>query len=374
MNRRISFGAFFLLLPACAGMAFAAEEPQTLKIGARAPDFTLPGVDGRDYSLADFASAEVLVIVFTCNHCPTAQAYEDRIQQLSGEFKDKGVALVAISPNDPLALRLDELGYTDLGDSFEDMKIRAKDKKFTFPYLYDGDEQAVSKAFGPVSTPHAFVFDKKRELRYVGRIDDSESVDRVTSPDLRNAIEAVLAGGPAPIETTKTVGCSIKWSDKRGSVQESLDQWAQKEVTIEPIDEAGVRALVKNDSKNYRLINVWATWCGPCVVEFPSLIEISRMYSTREFEVVTISADRPDAAGKALEFLKTQRASTKNYIFSLEDTYKLIEAVDPGWQGALPYTMFVAPGGEVVFKQMGQIDPLEVKRQIVAKLGRVFGN
>ena len=372
MNRRISFGAFFLLLPACAGMAFAAAEPQTLKIGAKAPDFTLPGVDGRDYSLADFASAEVLVIVFTCNHCPTAQAYEDRIQQLSVEFKDKGVALVAISPNDPLALRLDELGYTDLSDSFDDMKVRAKDKAISYPYLYDGDDQKVSLAYGPVSTPHAFVFDKKRGLRYVGRIDDSERVDHVTSPDLRNAIAAVLAGGPAPVETTKTVGCSIKWSDKRGSVQESLDEWAKKEVAVETIDEAGVRALVKNDSKNYRLINVWATWCGPCVTEFPSLIEISRMYSTRDFEMVTISADRPDAAGKALEFLKKQLASSKNYIFSLDDTYKLIEAVDPDWQGALPYTMFVAPGGEVVFKQMGPIDPLGAKRQIVAKLGRIY--
>src|SRR5262245_5327085 len=120
--------------------AVSAEPPgfQTLAIGAGAPDFKLPGVDGRDYSLKDFANAKILVVIFTCNHCPTAQAYEDRIIKLAKDYKDKGVAVVAISPNDRRAVRLDELGYTDLSDSFEEMKIRAKDRKYGFPYLYDG--------------------------------------------------------------------------------------------------------------------------------------------------------------------------------------------------------------------------------------------
>src|SRR5437588_4633361 len=112
--------------------ARAAEQPKTLDIGSPAPDFNLPGVDGKDHSLKDFASARVLVIVFTCNHCPTAQAYEKRILELDADYKDKGVALVAISPNDPQAVRLDELGYTDLSDSFEEMKVRAKYHHFTF--------------------------------------------------------------------------------------------------------------------------------------------------------------------------------------------------------------------------------------------------
>src|SRR5918996_451372 len=114
---------------------------KTLEIGAAALDFRLPGVDGRDYTLADFAKAEVLVVVFTCNHCPTAQAYEERLLRLHADYKDRGVALVAISPNDPLAVRLDELGYSDLGDSFEDMKIRARDQHYAYPYLYDGETQ-----------------------------------------------------------------------------------------------------------------------------------------------------------------------------------------------------------------------------------------
>ena len=111
---------------------------RTLEIGSAAPDFNLPGVDGKQYSLASFRRDDILVVVFTCNHCPTAQAYEDRIKQLVTDYKDKKVAVVAISPNDPLAVRLDELAYTDVSDALEDMKIRAKDHAFNFPYLYDG--------------------------------------------------------------------------------------------------------------------------------------------------------------------------------------------------------------------------------------------
>src|SRR5262245_41900232 len=122
------------------GSSVIAADPagfKTLAIGDAAPDFKLPGVDGKDYSLASFAEAKFLLVVFTCNHCPTAQAYEERIKRLAADYKDKGVALVAISPNDPAAVRLDELGYTDLSDSFEEMKIRAKDHHWNFPYLYD---------------------------------------------------------------------------------------------------------------------------------------------------------------------------------------------------------------------------------------------
>ena len=135
------------------------SDPKTLGIGSQAPDFHLPGIDGRTYSLKDFEQSPVLVIIFSCNHCPTAQAYEDRIIAINNDYKPKGVALVMISPNSTKALNLSELGYTDMGDSFEEMQQRAKDKGFTFPYLYDGDEQKCALEYGPAATPHCFVFD-----------------------------------------------------------------------------------------------------------------------------------------------------------------------------------------------------------------------
>src|SRR5687767_12608736 len=148
----------------------AAADPKPLDTGAAAPDFSLPGVDGKNHSLKDFATAKVLVVLFTCNHCPTAQAYEKRVVALHADYKDKGVALVAISPNDPVAVRLDELGYTDLNDTLEEMKLRAKEAGFAFPYLYDGQTQKTSREYGNVATPHVFIFDAARKLRYQGRI------------------------------------------------------------------------------------------------------------------------------------------------------------------------------------------------------------
>jgi len=155
----------------CAFGAVIAGDPPppTLAIGSTAPDFTLPGADGRDWSLADFKGAKALVVIFNCNHCPTAQAYEGRIKKLVEDYKPLGAAIIAISPNDPKSIRLDELGYTDLSDTLAEMKTRAKDENFNFPYLYDGDSEKVSKAFGPVATPHAFVFGADRKLRYAGR-------------------------------------------------------------------------------------------------------------------------------------------------------------------------------------------------------------
>jgi peroxiredoxin len=344
----------------------------TLEIGQAAPDFCLPGVDGKEQCLKDFADAKVLVVIFSCNHCPTAQAYEGRIKKLVDDYRAKGVALVVISPNDPKALRLDELGYTDVGDSLEDMKLRAEEQKFNFPYLYDGDEQKVSRAYGPVATPHVFVFDRQRKLRYAGRIDDSAKPDRVTSRDTRNAIDAVLAGRPVPVEKTRTVGCSIKWSDKRPSVQAALERWAKEEVTLEPIDKAGVEALVKNDSKKLRLVNVWATSCGPCLGEFPELVAMHRSYRRREFELITIGLDPPEREAQALTILKEEHASSKNYLFTGGNEYVLAEALDPKWQGAMPYTMLVAPGGKVIYRKQGELDPLELKRAIVGHLGRVY--
>jgi thiol-disulfide isomerase/thioredoxin len=372
-----------VLLPLALLVAAALSPPRavaddgpavpTLAIGASAPDFDLPGVDGKRYTLASFAGAKVLVLVFTANHCPTAQAYEERIEKLHADFEGRGVQIVLVSPNDPLALRLDEQGYSDVGDTLEDMKVRARDRGWTMPYLYDGETEAMSRKYGPVATPHVFVFDAGRKLRFVGRVDDNENPARATTADARNAIEAVLAGKPVPVETTKVFGCSVKWSDKRGWVKEGYSKWAQEPVLLEPIDEAGVRAQAANaGGKKLRLINVWATWCGPCVVEFPDLVSIHRIYRGREFEVVTVNADDPGKKDKALEFLKEQQASTRNHAFDKGDPYALIEALDAKWQGGLPHTIVVAPGGEVIYRSEGAFETLKLRKAIVGWLGRYY--
>jgi peroxiredoxin len=363
-------GLLVLLLPALLPIVALSQtthtDHKTLAIGSPAPDFKLPGVDGKTYSLSSFKNAAVLVIVFTCNHCPTAQAYEDRIIQLTKDYSAKSVAVVAISPNDPKSVRLDELGYTDMSDSFEEMKARAKQKHYNFPYLYDGDAQATAIAYGPAATPHVFIFDKIRKLRYQGRIDNVEKPTKTpTEINTRDAIEALIQGKPVPVETTKVFGCSVKWAEKTSLVKKGNEEWAKEPVSLNTIEEPAIKELLKNNSDKLRLINIWATWCGPCVNEFPEFISINRMYRRRDFEFISISADDPTKKEKVLKFLQQQQASNINYLFASDDKYKLIEAVDPAWQGALPYTILVEPGGKIVYGKQGPINAAVIKQMIV---------
>ncbi len=277
--------------------------------------------------------------------------------------------MVAISPNDPNSIRLDELGYTDLSDGFEDMKLRAKAHKFNFPYLFEGDAKGVARAYGPSATPHAFLFDSDRKLRYVGRIDDSEREENVKVQNLRNAIDELLAGKEVSVKKTNAFGCSTKWAGKADQVKAFMAKIAREPVSVEPISIDEMKALRKNDTKKYRLVNFWATWCGPCVTEFPELVEINRMYRGRPFEMVTVAANFPDEKDEVLNFLKDKQSSGKNYLFGDKDKYKMMEAFDPQWNAALPYTMLIAPGGEVLYKVQGPIDPLALKRAIVKAVG-----
>jgi thiol-disulfide isomerase/thioredoxin len=366
------FAALLLSSAATLGAADAPAVP-TLAIGAAAPDFDLPGVDGKRYSLASFKDAKLVVLVFTANHCPTAQAYEERLERLAAEYAPRGVTLVLVSPNDPLAVRLDEQGYSDMGDSLEDMKQRAHDRGWSFPYLYDGETQAVARAYGPVATPHVFVLDAERKLRFAGRVDDGENPAKAKTHDTRDAIEALLAGKPVAVPTTKVFGCSIKWADKRSWVDKGREEWAREPVSLEPVDTAGIKALGRNpEGKKLRLINVWATWCGPCVIEFPDLVDLNRIYRGRDFEVVTINADEAGNRQNALEFLKKRQASTRNVAFDGENMYALVEALDPKWPGALPHTILVAPGGEVVYRSQGAFETLALRKAIVGWLGRYY--
>lgn len=350
------------------------QDVKTLEIGATAPDFSLPDVSGKFYSLKDF-TGKVFVIFFTCNHCPTAQAYEDRMIQFTNDYKDKDVSVVAIMPNSTLGVLLEEGGWTDLNDSYEEMQIRYKDKGYNFPYLYDGDNQKVAIAYGPVTTPHVFVFDSERKLAYNGRLDAIEKPDKgANAEDLRAAVDAVLAGQKVENPVTKAFGCSVKWQWKSEYVKQVEKEWSEKPVTLEALNADGIKKLVSNPTKKLRLVNVWATWCAPCVAEYPEFIKIHRMYGQRNFEFVSLSADNPENKDKALEFLKKKQSPIQNYIYSESDKYKLIEALDPEWNGALPYTALIEPGGKIVYRVQGSIDPLELKRAIVEHplMGRYY--
>jgi peroxiredoxin len=347
---------------------FADEPHPTLALGSPAPDFSLPGIDGKTHKLSDYASAKVLAIVFTCNHCPTAQLYETRIKKLADDYRGKGVALVAIQPNNPAAIRLDELGYTDVSDSFEDMKIRAAYRHFNFPYLYDGDTQTVARAYGPKATPHVFIFDQDRKLRYEGRVDNSQRESLVKTQDARNAINALLAGKPVPVDHTGVFGCSTKWISKEDSARKELQKIEAEPVSVSLVSADDLKKLRSNGTGKVLLVNFWATWCGPCVHEFPDLETTYRMYRLRDFDLVTVSTNMPDEKAGVLKMLEKQHASGRNLLFGSTDTYAMQAAFDPKWDSPVPFTILLSPDGKVLYRELGEVDILKLRRIILGNL------
>lgn len=193
--------ALLLFVSVFSISGFTSAVPTPYKIGDKATDFKLKSVDGKMYGMSDYKDAKGFIVVFTCNHCPFAVKYEDRINALAKKYKSKGYVLLAINPNDPAV---------QAEDSYELMKVRAKEKGFAFPYLFD-EGQKIYPQYGATKTPHVFLLDKNRIVKYIGAIDDNvDSANDVKEKYLENAIAALESGKKPSPETTKAIGCSIK--------------------------------------------------------------------------------------------------------------------------------------------------------------------
>lgn len=198
MARRGQVALVAAMVVLMAAGCYAAK----LNIGDTGPEWSgIKGTDDKEHALADYKESKLLVLVFTCNTCPVAKAYEERLVALQNEYKDKGVQVVAINCNNIK------------GDGLDDMKKRAEEKKFNFPYLHDSSQKS-GRDYDATTTPHVFVLDANRKLAYVGAIDDSMNADKVKTSHLREALDALLAGKEPPKAVTQQFGCSIKYEKK----------------------------------------------------------------------------------------------------------------------------------------------------------------
>jgi len=340
-----------------------------LPIGAQAPDFDLPGIDGKNHMLAEYAHAKILVILFQSNHCPVSQLYEGRMKDIQRDYKSQGLVVVGINPNNPKAVRINELDHADMSDSLPEMKRHAEDRHFTWPYLYDGETQAVAAKYGTVSTPHVFIFDQDRKLRYQGRIDDNMLDTAAKTHEARDAIDALVAGKPVPLETTRAFGCSTKWLTKSGDVQA---EWAK--IVAEPVkvDMAGADELKKlraNAAGKFLVVNFWSMKCPECVATFNDFETSYRMYRVREaFAYVSVSTDDQADSAAVLKYLQEQHASGPNLQFASADKGALQAAFGEKWKLGQPFMVIIGPDGKILYRKEGKADALEVRHELLRNL------
>ena len=339
-----------------------------MAIGASAPDFDLPGVDGKNHKLNDYASAKILAIVLESDHSPASQLYEGRMRKLYASYKDKGVALVAISPDSPDAVAIDQMAYTDEGDGLEDMKDTAEYRHIDWPYLYDGDKQTAAKVLGATTTPEIFIFDQARNLQYRGRIDDNIDESLVKSRDAQSAIDALLAGQPVAVATTEANGTPINWASGKANAQAKIAKIETEPISVSLASKDELGKIRSNPTGKYLVVNFWATWCGPCVGEFPDLQETYRMFRNRDLTFITISENDPTEKAGVMDFLRKEHASSENYLFSDSNVYTMQAAFDPEMPGAVPVTFLFAPNGDVLYQQVGDLDTMKLRRAILANL------
>jgi thiol-disulfide isomerase/thioredoxin len=355
-----------LLVVTLLSGAGAMAQTSPLATGSQAPGFSLKGTDGALHSLADWKDSKVLVVAFLCNHCTESQVYEGRVNALAQHYASKGVAVVAIQSSNPAAFSESDLAWSDVGESLADMKERASYRKFSFPYLYDGDTGSTAVAFGAAVAPTVFVLDKERKVRYSGRIDDDAQDGPGTSHYAADAIDALLAGNPVKVATTPAAGCPLRMGKDQGGKQVAGEDSAPVTVSLAPAPV--LTALRRNPTGKLLLVNFYATWCGPCVTEFPDLMATNRMYRGRPFSFTTVSSNVPDEEPQVLKFLQKMKATTSNLLFGSDDTYAMQDAFDPGLGAGVPVTVLLDPKGEVLLHQQGEIDLMEIRRAILANL------
>jgi thiol-disulfide isomerase/thioredoxin len=346
-----------LMLALALAAAGCGGGSSALAIGSPAPDFSLPGIDGKTHAAGEYAGSTVLALVVTCNSCPASQRAEAKLADLHRTYGPKGAAIVAVNPNNGDAMSLEDLAYTDVGESIDHMKVRAAHRRLDYAYLSDGQNQALTRQLGVTTLPHVFVFDRNRTLQYEGGLDGAGP-----------AIDDLLAGARVRTARTAAAGCPVKPLTSPPVPDRALAAFESAPVKVEPIGAEELKRLRYNGTDKLLMVNFRATWCAPCVTEFPDLETTYRMYARRGLEFVTVSVNDPAERPAVEEFLQKHHASHPNKQFATADVYGLQAAFDPNLPAPVPLTLLLAQNGDVLYQELGASNIPRLRRAILANL------
>lgn len=334
--------SMILLLKIVSGASGAGQQPADgVRIGLPAPDFSLTDTTGKAHSLKAYRG-RIAVIGFMSVTCPISNDYNDRIRSIAQDYAKSNVAFLGINSN--------------FDEPVSAVSDHADKNRLTFPMLKDIDNR-VADAYGAERTPELFVIDPAGVLRYHGRIDNSRDLRRVKRNDLRGALDEMLAGKPVSVAQARAFGCLIKRSKDAETLKQAEEQtkdFEPKVGRLKPVD----FVKFKNAAQGKVLvINFWATWCGPCVAEFPEFVALDAKYRDKGVKFVGITADEPtDLNSKVIPFIKEQKATFEMLLQDTDDPEEMIAVVDKNWQGTLPATFVYDKAGNLVYVRYGIID------------------
>jgi peroxiredoxin len=344
--QRIAFVASVLFVLSLTTFA----QPNKLTVGQPAPDFALKDTTGKAHSLKAYRG-QTVVIGFVGTKCPIANAYITRMNGIAAEYKAKNVVFLGVNSNVNEPLKL--------------VKEHAAKAKYVFSILKD-DSNVVADAYGASVTPEMYIVDGDGVLRYHGRVDNASDERRVERHDLRVALDEMLAGKAISKADLKAFGCVIK----RAGVTETtkLQKPVQAPATASPIallKPADFDKLKAASQGKVLLINFWATWCAPCVAEFPEFVMIDKNYRAKGVRTVSISTDeKSDIESAVIPFLKKQKAEFESFVSDADDPQLLIDVVDKNWSGALPATFVFDQQGKLIYTRYGIIDREELLKTL----------
>jgi len=311
-------------------------------LGARAPDFALADLDGTVHSLSDYRG-RVIVVSFLATKCPISNEYNARLRALTEDYANKGVAFFAINSSRDESIRM--------------IRAHAEKNRFEFPILKD-ENNVVADLYRAVRTPEVFVVDTQGMIRYHGRIDNSRSAAGVRRNDLSEAVNELLAGKDVSIAETKSFGCLIVRAQTAGAKKVGVSaQSADAAPQVRLIKPAGYLKLIEEANGKVLVVNFWATWCGPCVAEFPEFVALDGKYRDQGVRFVGVSADDvSDLQLKVRPFVKENKVRFDIFIQDVEDPQEMIDVIDKKWEGVLPTTFVYDRHGKIVFTHYGIID------------------
>ena len=334
--------------------------------GEKYPSFSLEGTDGKQYHQNQFKDKEFVCIILYSNHCKISQSFEGLIKEISEHLDSENSILLLVSPNNELALLPDELAYSDVGDSLKEMRIRSKDRNFEFPYLYDGVKQTVSNQLSAKSTPHAFLFNKTRNLVYSGRIGDYNDPDNLEKSDLYQTYRSARNHTHINQVITKVHGTAIKTKEDIFIANEVRRRYSEESVKIRPINQQTLKFFLKYNLGKTTLFYLWSAKDKSSRENLLILSEIYKIFRKRGLKLFTINIDK-DFKEIKLQLEKAQ-LSASNFILPGNEISPLVRYIPNNTTRVTPLTILFSKEKQTLFSKIGYIDSLILKRLILNDL------